>query len=510
MLNGVECGWLNGIYALTTNKSPNIQVNSHTEEDLLALKKREFPEKSKEVQSCDFYIAALRVLVHKWNCEKLNSMKSEAFTIPAIHINPLQKDFTPFIDEKDGVVGNTGFLDQLVLKIGAPIVVINNINTSDGITNGTPGTLFEVKRNAKKEIVYLVIDLANPSKGRSNTAANSTITKGVPGRIVLEKVRWDYPLRKKGGGRGEATATVIQFPVRLGFASSCHKFQGQTIAPPGKVAVNLQKLLRDPSALVYVSLSRAKELKQIHIVGSLKKESIRCSAEALLELKRLHKISMNSNPSPWWSQDDSIKIATLNCRGLMAHINDINHDHFLKQATVVNLLETSLNQGQQGPVTMLTDFTSNFYSVGKGKGIASFVKASHNDITPSGESIRGLCQIVKLSSLDLDIFAVYKSKKHSSAQMLWSMTPLIDPGKATFIAGDFNIDSSTDKSLARELTAMGFHSVVNAATHVAGGHIDHGYFRDPEEVWQLTVERFSPYYTDHDLLAAVLKKKNTE
>ena len=474
------------------------------------MKKREFPEKSKEVQSCDFYMAALRVVVHKRNCEKLNSMKSEAFTIPAIHINPLQKDFTPFIDEKDGVVGNTGFSDQLVLKIGAPIMVINNIDTSDGITNGTPGKLYDVIRNAKGEIVYLVVDLANPSKGRSNTAAYSNITKGVPGRIVLEKVRWEYPLRKKRGGRGGATAIVIQFAVRLGFGATLHKMQGQTIAQPAKVAINLKKLLKDPSALAYVGLSRAKELEQIHIVDSLKKESIRCSADALEELKRLEKTSMNSNPSPWWSHDDSIKIATLNCRGLLAHINDINHDHFLKQATVINLLETSLDQGAQGPATMLTDFTSNFYSVGKGKGIASFVKASHNDITPSGESIRGLCQIVKLSSSDLDIFAVYKSKTHSYAQMVWSMKDLMDPGKATYIAGDFNIDSSRDKGLATELTAMGFRSVVNAATHVAGGHIDHGYFRDTEEVWQLTVERFSPYYTDHDLLAAVLKKKNTE
>ena len=491
-------------------KSADHQVDSHTEEDLLALKKRVFPEKSKEVQSCEFYIAALRVAVHKWNCEKLNRMTSEAFTIPAIHINPLQKNFTPFIDDKDGVVGNTGFLDQLVIKIGAPIMVINNINTSDGITNGTIGTLFDVVRNAKKEIHYLVIDLANPSKGRSNTAAYPTITKGVSGRIAVEKLRWDYPLKKKGGGRGEATATVIQFPVRLAFAVTCHKMQGQTIAQPAKVALNLKKLLRDPCALAYVSLSRAKELKQIHIVDSFKPESIRCSADALDELKRLEKISLNSNPSPWWSQDAGIKIATLNCRGLLAHINDINQDHFLRQATVINLLETSLDQGQQGPATLLTDYTSSFYSVGKGKGIASFVKASHNDIAPSGESIRGLCQIVKLSLPELDIFAVYKSKTYSCGQMVRSLTDLMDPGKATFVAGDFNIDNSTDDSLATELTAMGFHSMVNAATHVAGGHLDHGYFRDAKEIWHLTIERFSPYYTDHDLLAAVLKKKNAE
>ena len=467
-----------------------------------------FPEKSKEVQSCEFYIAALRVAVHKWNCEKLNSMKSEAFTIPAIHINPFQKDFTPFIDEKDGVVGNTGFLDQLELKIGAPIMVNNNIDTSDGITNGSIGTLVQVMRNAKKEIHYLVIDLANPSKGRSNTARFQNITKGIAGRIVLEKIRFDYPLKKKRGGKGESMATVIQFPVRLAFAVTCHKMQGQTVGQPAQVALNLKKLLRDPSALAYVSLSRAKELKQIHIVDSFKEESIRCSADAKSELKRLEKISINSNPSPWWSQDDSIKIATMNCRGLLAHINDINHDHFLKEATVINLLETSLDQGQQGPATLLTDYSSNFYSVGKGKGIASFVKTGHNDIAPNRESIHGLCQIVKLSSPQLDIFGVYKSKTYSTSQLVRSMRDLMDPRKATYIAGDFNVDNSTDDKLVRDLAALGFKSMVNAATHVRGGMLDHVYFRDTEQIWQLTVERYSPYYTDHDMLAAVLTKKN--
>ena len=105
-------------------------------------------------------------------------------------------------------------------------MVNNNIDTSDGITNGTLGMLVQVKKNSKNEIHSLVIDLGNPSKGRSNTARHENITKGIPGRIVLEKVRWDYPIKnKKGGGKGETTATVIQFPVRLAWGFTLHKIQ---------------------------------------------------------------------------------------------------------------------------------------------------------------------------------------------------------------------------------------------------------------------------------------------
>ena len=62
-----------------------------------------------------------------------------------------------------------------------------------------------------------MIDLSNPSKGTKN------ITKGKPGRIVIEKLRWDYILPKKGGSKGEATATVIKFPVRLAWGITLHK-----------------------------------------------------------------------------------------------------------------------------------------------------------------------------------------------------------------------------------------------------------------------------------------------
>ena len=189
-----------------------------------------------------------------------------------------------------------------------------------------------------------MFDLADPTKGRSNTASYPGITKGVAGRIVLEKVKWEYSLKKRGGKGGSATATVIQFPVRLAWGGTFHKIQGQTISQPAQVAMDLKNLLPDPSALAYVGLSRAKELKQIHIVNTFKDSSIRCNADAKDELRRLEKISINSNPSPYFEKEEmSIKIATLNCRGLQAHINDINSDHFLAEATVINLLETSLD-----------------------------------------------------------------------------------------------------------------------------------------------------------------------
>ena len=269
-----------------------------------------------------------------------------------------------------------------------------------------------------------------------------------------------------------------------------------------------RKRIQDPSAFYYVGLSRAKELSQIHIVDTFKRGSIRCSADAKTELSRLEKISLNKNPSPWWYEEDRsiYRIATINCRGLLAHVNDLNQDYSLRQATIINLLETSLGKEDDTPATLFPGYSSHYHSVGKGKGIASFVKESQSDIVPAGEMVHGSCQIAKLSTPELDIFAIYKSKTHSNSQLVRSIRNMMDPNKATFVAGDFNVDNSTDDSLSRELTSLGFNSCVHAATHVRGGHLDHAYFRDSNRTWQLTVERISPYYTDHDLLGAVLRR----
>ena len=90
------------------------------------------------------------------------------------------------------------------------------------------------------------------------------------------------------------------------------------MSQPQTIALNMKKHHADPSALFYVGLSRAKELSQIHIVDTFKRGSIRCSADAKSELSRLEKISLNRNPSPWWSEEDGViyRIATINCRGL--------------------------------------------------------------------------------------------------------------------------------------------------------------------------------------------------
>ena len=61
---------------------------------------------------------------------------------------------------------------------------------------------------------------------------------------------------------------------------------------------------------------------------------------------------------------------------------------------------------------------------------------------------------------------------------------------------------------------QGFQQLVKEATHIRGGHINHAYFRDTSSrsFEAPVVERYSPYYSDHDAICLVLtkQKNNTE
>ena len=53
-----------------------------------------------------------------------------------------------------------------------------------------------------------------------------------------------------------------------------------------------------------------------------------------------------------------------------------------------------------------------------------------------------------------------------------------------------------------------FTQLVQEATHIQGRLIDHVYWIDPLDKWQPPdLERYSPYYSDHDALLVTLKLK---
>ena len=87
---------------------------------------------------------------------------------------------------------------------------------------------------------------------------------------------------------------------------------------------------------------------------------------------------------------------------------------------------------------------------------------------------------------------------------------MMTEGKPLLITGDFNICFQTisNNRMSRGLYKNGFRQLVTEATHLRGGHIDHAFWKDENDVWKNPeLKRYSPYYSDHDASCITLVRR---
>ena len=65
-----------------------------------------------------------------------------------------------------------------------------------------------------------------------------------PSGTVIEKVSFSYGLSKKATV-ASSQATLIQFPLKVAYAITAHKIQGQSIIKPTKVALDISSEWRN-------------------------------------------------------------------------------------------------------------------------------------------------------------------------------------------------------------------------------------------------------------------------
>ena len=81
--------------------------------------------------------------------------------------------------------------------------------------------------------------------------------------------------------------------MKIAYAITAHKIQGQTIAKHLKVALDIFSIFEDAQA--HVMLSRVEEFEQIFILDELPEKNIRASPKALIELEEMNERSINQN-----------------------------------------------------------------------------------------------------------------------------------------------------------------------------------------------------------------------
>ena len=238
-----------------------MRIGMHTEEDLETLETRVRKKAEIDFKNIDLFIGGKLK-----PCTKLNEnyifkeMPGKLFKISSVNFDSSREDFKPKINEKDGSVGTTPFQDILCLKIGAKIMIIHNVDTLDKITNGQLGVLVDVLQTKDGKADKLIVKLKNETAGKINRQKHPLLASKYPECVILERFSMQYNVRHKSGDVG-ATATVVQFPVKVAFAVTAHKIQGASISSPAKVVMDLNSTFEP--AQCYVMLSRIQKLGKL-------------------------------------------------------------------------------------------------------------------------------------------------------------------------------------------------------------------------------------------------------
>ena len=217
-----------------------IRVGKHTQDDIEILKSRIRPKDHADLKGA-LFISAKVAPVAKFNEIALAKTKGRLYESRATHIQAMSKSYKPRIDKKSGRIGDTHYVDELKLKIGARVMLIYNIDVSDLLTNGTIGTVVGVIEGNDGVITSVIIKFDNPEAGKQARSRNPFMAKKYPQGTVIKKMETEYSLASHQG-LISTTAKLIQFPLVLAWAVTAHKIQGQSIKSPQKVVVDLKSV----------------------------------------------------------------------------------------------------------------------------------------------------------------------------------------------------------------------------------------------------------------------------
>ena len=358
-----------------------IRTGNVTDADCNQLEERVRDINDQDIPSDAMYVTCTNARVKEINDAKLDNLQTEQAVLQALNINATCKEFSPPI----GIAGNvhtSPFMNKLILKVKARVMLVFNCDTNDGLTNGAMGEVLGFQRNKKGEVIYVIVHFYNASVGHEKRKRFPELQEQYPNYrpTPVSRIEFSYSLSKKSYS-ASSQAKVIQYPLRLAFAATAHKFQGQTVQKPMCLVVDLMTV-REP-AQAYVMLSRVQEIDQVFIVEKLPTDKLKPSNVALKEVNRLKEIPSNCSflQQRYSADKDRIRIAFLNTRSLQKHFKDLHCSWTLCSCDILCISETWFKREQLESEYILKGYEHpHLVSVGPGKGLATYAKTSFQPV----------------------------------------------------------------------------------------------------------------------------------
>lgn len=139
---------------------------------------------------------------------------------------------------------------NLELKIGATVICTKNLTTEGGELQASNGSLGVVERCTPDSVIVKFNNGKRVVIERTEVASHT------------EEITYTNPLTKQPVKYSAKTVLIMQIPLKLGYAITVHKSQGQTF---DGVVVDLRQAFQE--GLGYVALSRVRTLDDLVLTG---------------------------------------------------------------------------------------------------------------------------------------------------------------------------------------------------------------------------------------------------
>ena len=171
-----------------------------------------------------------------------------------------------------------GLYGTLKLAIGAHVMLVANIDVSDGLVNRARGVVHIIVTNDNSMVTNALVKFDNQQVGIKAIQISPCRAK-FPDAVPLGKHEVVFRAKCKRGSE----ITRLQFPLTLAWATTIHKVQDLTL---NEIVVDM-KGGRFNAGQAYVAFSRVKILQGLHILN-FSASAIKKSNDVHNEMVRLN------------------------------------------------------------------------------------------------------------------------------------------------------------------------------------------------------------------------------
>jgi hypothetical protein len=205
------------VWATTLNR---LREGIVSEEDNALLTTRLTTTDEAPSDCCHIFYTNLEVL--NYNMKMLDRVNSTEFVIPAIIYGPNGYQAQT---KSHGTIDDSNFMKILTIKVGARIMLVINVNTCDDLVNGTFGSVMAVIQKTPGIVDCIIVQFDNEIAGNDHKKKYPVLSKqyqycnGTP----IYRHSLEYITSSSRGNTHTGRAKIHQFPLRLAWASTCHK-----------------------------------------------------------------------------------------------------------------------------------------------------------------------------------------------------------------------------------------------------------------------------------------------